>query len=100
MRITYFILFLTMILTSCQKEEFKTDGQKAAERVSSEIKARHVTTIFVYASDGSQYYQKYNGLDYKIDGQFLITEGKQFFDFNSLQRLEFKGDTLDLYFGL
>ena len=101
LKILAFLMFISVSLISCKEEiDMKTDGEKLAEQITSEINNRSITAARVYVWTGTQYgdFGQVEKPNYKISGAFLVINNTEFYNFNRLERFNFSNGTIFFYF--
>ncbi len=94
-------MLLFALLASCKEEnEVKTDGEKIAEQINTEITTRNIAMVRIFVWTGTQHadYGETVKPNFKVEGSFLITNSSDFYNFNKLERFNFSGNTVYFYF--
>lgn len=101
LKIFAFIALVSASWMGCKEEtNVKTDGERLAEQVTSEINLRTITSAHVYVWTGTQYadFGQVEKPNFKISGSFLVISNVEFYNFNKLERFSFSNNTVFFYF--
>lgn len=101
MKFAPFFLLLFAFLTSCNEEvNLKTEGEKIAEQINTEITNRNITTARIFVWTGTQYADFGEAVkpNFKIEGSFLIANNTAYYNFNKLERFEVNQPFIFFYF--
>jgi hypothetical protein len=83
MKFLYALVLITL-LTACANDEVQTAGQINAGKISEQLSRFNVNNVQIYEQYNDIYFLKYEGSNFRIDGQFLVVDG---FDYWNLDRM-------------
>lgn len=97
MRIFNALIFI-VLLAACSNDDAQTTAQINAAKVSQQLSLYKVDRVVVYEKYNTSYALRYDGNEFKIDGQFFVIEKFEYWNFENLVSFESGSRTMALYF--
>lgn len=97
MKFLYALVLITL-LTACAKDEVQTAGQINAGKVSEQLSRYNVNNVTVYEEYNNAYYVRYQGSDFRIDGQFLVVDGFEYWNLDRMISFTSGSRSMTIYF--
>jgi hypothetical protein len=97
MKFLYALVLITL-LTACTKDEVRTAGQINAGKVSEQLSRYSVNNVLVYEQYNGIYYLRYEGSNFRIDGQFLVVDNTEYWNVDRMISFSSSSRTMILYF--
>ncbi|MCE4565405.1 hypothetical protein INQ51_13890 [Maribellus sp. CM-23] len=103
-----FLFFLVgfLVIASCSKDEFKTEGELMGEKVQQLANREDISSVVAYLADLNGGYTTYRKSDearfFKIEGQVILV-GRSYYNLGKLVKYKIvydntKSKILELYF--
>ncbi|MCZ8216074.1 MAG: hypothetical protein O9262_07540 [Cyclobacteriaceae bacterium] len=97
MKFLYALILITL-LTACATDEVQTAGQINAGKISEELSRYNVNNLQIYEQYSDIYFLKYEGANFRIDGQFLIVNNFEYWNLDRMVSFTSGSRTMTLYF--
>lgn len=92
------VLIFIVLLTACSNDDAQTTAEVNAAKVSQQLSLYKVESVVVYEKYNTSYALQYNGNEFKVDGQFFVTEKFKYWNFENLVSFRSGSKTMTLYF--
>lgn len=97
MKFLYALVLITL-LTACANDEVQTAGQINAGKISEQMSRYNVNNLVVYEEYNNSYYVRYEGSNFRIDGQFLVVDGSDYWNLDRMLSFTTGSRSMIIYF--